>query len=68
MSPVGDVHFYVKKTVLNRCRNHGVWVAFGWRLGGCLWCYIMVFMVCQDFGAFDADIAPSELVFAAIDS
>ena len=34
----------------------------------CSWCYIMVFMVSQYFGAFGADIAPLELVFAPIDS
>ena len=40
-------------------------MAFNWRLGGV---YIMVFMVSQYFGAFGADIAPFELVFAPIDS
>ena len=54
MSPVGDVHFYAKKTVPKRCRKGGV--------------CIMVFMVSQYFGAFGADIAPFELVFAPIDS
>ena len=40
MSPVGDVHFYAKKTVPNRCRNGGVlggvFVVLDY---GVVWCF-----------------------------